>query len=179
MWQPAVVRFGAFALVVSACWRSTAPESPIGNQARGGERDLAGDYYCSIQNDEYRYPRFPCVVRRTDGRITLEKLGGSQRFRGEVTPRGDGFAFAGELYCPWGDCTQPLHGVFEPVGEGRYRARFEDGRRIVLLERAPDGAFGGAGYGGAAYGGAVYGGASYGGWGHGGMPLAPRDRRGP
>lgn len=178
MWQPAVVRFGAFALVVSACWRGTTTESPIRNQALGGERDLTGDYYCSIQHDEYHYPRFPCVVRASDGRLTLEKLGGSQRFRGEVTLRGEGFTFEGEFFCPWGDCTQPLHGVFEPVGAGTFRGRFRNSDMIVMLERAPEGAFGGTAYGGAAYGGAAYGGASYGGWGQGGA-LAPGGRRGP
>lgn len=192
MWRPAVVRFGAIALVVIAC-RSSAPTAPtIGNRA-SGERDPAGMYFCSIQDGGYRYPSYPCAVRRMEGRLVLAKLAGSQRFRGELTPQRDGFVFAGELYCPWGDCTQPLHGVFSPAADGTLRGTFEDARLVVVLERAPENAFGGAsyggdGYGGFGYGGLGYGGASYGGGGgdaagpyggttYGGGAGQPRDAR--
>jgi hypothetical protein len=102
----------------------------------------------------------------------LAKLAGSQRFRGEVKPRGEGFGFAGELYCPWGDCSQPLHGEFRPIGNGALRGTFRDAALVVVLQPAPDAAFGGASYGGDGYGGIGYGGGTY------GTPLSqPRNRR--
>lgn len=172
MWQRAVVRFGAVALVATSCWTGRAPETAIANEAAAAERDPSGAYYCSIQHDDYKYPRFPCVVRKVDGRFMLAKLAGSQRFRGEVKPRGDGWVFDGELYCPWGDCTRPLHGVFEPVGHGALRGTFGDESMVVLLEPAPETAFG-TSYGGISYGGIGYGGARY------PAPLADPDHHGP
>src|SRR5262245_54108461 len=165
MWQPAVVRFGALAVLAMSCWSGKAPESTLDNRATTGERDLTAAYYCSIDDGGYTYPRFPCALRKIEGHWMLAKLAGSQRFRGEVKPRGEGFSFDGELYCPWGDCNQPLHGVFRPVGNGRLRATFQDMGMSVLLEPAPGAAFGGAGYGGDSYGGFGYGGATY------GMPI--------
>jgi hypothetical protein len=150
MWRPASLRFGVLALVAIGC-ASRARGPAIGNRATN--RDLTSAYYCSIQDGEFRYPRYPCAVRKIEGRWILAKLAGSQRFRGEVTPHGDGFAFAGELYCPWGDCQKPLHGEFTPVGDGALRGTFRDARVIVMLQPAPDSAFGGASYGGDGYGG--------------------------
>ena len=169
MWQPAMVRFGAIAVVGMSCWSGRAQDTTIGNS--GGNGDLTAAYYCSIQDSGYKYPRFPCAVRKVDGQWMLAKLAGSQRFRGTITPSRDGFSFDGELYCPWGDCSQPLHGVFRAAGDGRLRGTFRDAAMIVLLEPAPDAAFGGASYGGDGYGGFGYGGTTYGG------PLQPRNRR--
>jgi hypothetical protein len=175
MWQPAIVRFGAIALVAMSCWGGRAQDSTLDNRARG-DRDFTAVYYCSIQESGYKYPRFPCAVRKVEGRWMLAKLAGSQRFRGVIEPRGDGFSFTGELYCPWGDCTQPLHGVFNAVGNGRLRGTFQDAAMVVLLEPAPDSAFGGATYGGDGYGGFGYGGFGYGGATHG-NPLQQGNRR--
>lgn len=171
MWRPAIVRFGALALVAMSCWSGSPREGTIGNRGAAGERDLTAAYFCSIQDAGYKYPRFPCAVRKIEGRWQLAKLAGSQRFRGALTPQGDGFAFDGELYCPWGDCTQPLHGEFRPVGQGKLRGTFRDAQLSVLLEPAPDSAFGGAGYGGDGYGGFGYGGATY------GMPIQQGSNR--
>ena len=154
----AAVVLGAIALVATSCWRGRPQGAALENRAAASERDLTAAYFCSIQDGGHRYPPYPCAVRKIDGRWLLAKLAGSQRFRGEVRPRGEGFSFAGELYCPWGDCAQPLHGVFESLGEGRLRGRFRDARFVVLLEPAPDTAFGGVGYGGDGYGGFGYGG---------------------
>lgn len=172
MWQRAIVRFGAVALVATSCWTGRAPETAITNESAAVERDPAGTYYCSIQHEEYKYPRFPCVIRKVDGRLLLAKLAGSQRFRGEVKPLGDSLSFDGEFYCPWGDCTRPLHGVFEPVGRGALRGTFRDESMVVLLEPAPETAFG-TGYGGVGYGGVSYGGALY------PVPLDEPDYHGP
>lgn len=163
MWRLAIIRFGALAVVAMSCWSGTPHDSTIANRGvPGGERDLTAGYYCSIQDGGYKYPPFPCAVRKIDGRWMLAKLAGSQRFRGEVKPHGSGFSFDGELYCPWGDCTQPLHGEFKAVGQGRLRGTFRDADLVVLLAPAPDAAFGGASYGGDGYGGFGYGGATYG-----------------
>ena len=176
MWRPAIVRFGAIAVVAMSCWSGKPQDSTIDNRGAGGERDLTAAYYCSIQDGEFRYPRFPCAVRKIEGHWMLAKLAGSQRFRGVVTPRGEGFTFDGEFYCPWGDCAQPLHGVFKPIGKGRLRGTFSDATMVVLLERAPDHAFGGATYGGDGYGGFGYGGLGYGGATYG-LPLKSGNRR--
>jgi hypothetical protein len=162
MWVPAVVRFGAIALVAMSCWSGKPQDTTLDNRVVGAERDLTAAYYCSIQDGGFRYPAYPCAVRKIDGRWVLAKLAGSQRFRGEVRPRGEGFAFDGEFYCPWGDCTQPLHGEFRAIGGGALRGTFVDASMVVVLKPAPDAAFGGASYGGDGYGGFGYGGATYG-----------------
>ena len=169
MWQPAIVRFGAIAVIAIAC-RNGRSQDTIGNRG-GRDGDMTAAYYCSIQDGEFKYPRFPCAIRKVGGRWMLAKLGGSQRFRGEVTPHRGGFAFDGEFYCPWGDCTQPLHGEFQAMSDGRLRGTFRDASIVVLLESAPDTAFGGASYGGDGYGGFGYAGDSY------GMPLKQGNRR--
>lgn len=168
MRTPAVSRFGAFSVlpcvVLFACWRSAPPPSSLDNTANNsGPPDLTASYWCAIEEGGYRYPDMPCTVRQVAGRWVLEKMAGSQRFRGEIAPRGEGFAFAGEVYCPWGDCVQPLHGEFRPSRDGSLRGRFTDNAMSVILMRAGDGAFGGASYGGDGYGGFGYGGFGYGG----------------
>src|SRR6185503_9166348 len=143
----------------------------------GPGSELAGMYRCAI-DDGYRYPAFPCVIRRASKGSPLEltKLAGSQRFHGVVRPRGArGFTFDGTFFCPFGDCTQELHGMFQPAASGApgsFEGRFQDAKFVVELERA-DEAYGGTGYGGAAYGGASYGGATYGNPG----PSGRRNRR--
>lgn len=181
MWRPAVVRFGVLAsLAVVACGggrkgAGTGGDTTIGNRSALSASDtgLAAQYWCSIRNGEFEYPQMPCVIEQgRDGRYVLAKLAGSQRFRGVVKPRGDGFTFDGEFYCPWGACTKPLHGVFKATGDGRLRGTFDDETLVVTLTRAGSGAFGGAGYGGAAYGGLGYGGGGYGGSRYGTAPPA-------
>ena len=174
MWRPAVVRFGVLAsLAVVACGGGSkggaGSETTIGNRSAlsASDSSLAAQYWCSIRNGEFEYPQMPCVIEQQgDGRFVLAKLAGSQRFRGVVKPRGDGFTFDGEFYCPWGDCTKPLRGVFKSTGDGRLRGTFDDDASLVVtLTRAPAN---GGGFGGAGYGGAAYGGFGYGGWGYGG-----------
>ncbi len=163
MWRPAVVRFGMLAIVAcSGGSKGTRNETIDNRGALATESDLTSAYWCSIRSGEFEYPQMPCVIEKVDGRFMLAKLAGSQRFRGIVKPRGGGFTFDGELYCPWGDCTQPLHGVFEPMSDGRLRGTFDDKALVVTLTRAARDGFGGAGYGGAGYGGWGYGGSSYG-----------------
>ncbi len=147
-----------------------------------GHGGLEGSYWCSITSgdadgqDQLTYPKFPCAITREDNRLVLAKLGGSQRFTGDISPSSDGrFSFAGQFYCPWGACTQPLHGEFRPTRDGVMIGAFTDDQTLhVRLWRAPDGAFGGVGYGGGSYGGGMYGGNIYGGAAYGNIHRKPR-----
>jgi hypothetical protein len=164
MRRPAGWRFGALSCATFvACWTGKPDTTTLANHLEPAAQDLAKSYYCSIDQDGYDYPRFACVIKKIDGAFVLAKLGGSQRFHGRVVPDGhEGFTFVGELYCPWGDCTQKLHGEFKPMGHGELQGRFREDSMVVTLAPAPDGAFGGAAYGGDGYG-DPYGGAGYGG----------------
>ena len=92
-----------------------------------------GNYACNLFQSGYQYPDFSCVVfTQADGTRRLEKLTGSQRFGGIVTPHADGFAFTGEYFCPYGDCTHAVQGEFEPLSSGVYRGTF--GETVVTLK---------------------------------------------
>lgn len=176
MWRPAVVRFGMLGILVVACGGSKGGgnDTTIGNRGplvSNNDVDMTASYWCSITSGDFEYPQMPCVIRQVNGRFMLAKLAGSQRFRGVVRKKGEGFAFDGEFYCPWGDCTQPMKGDFTPIGEGKLRGTFSNSI-VVTLTPAPDGgaSFGGVGYGGDSYGGVGYGGFGYGGATYG-MPL--------
>jgi hypothetical protein len=162
-------RFGlVIAVALAACGHAPVEPQVLSNRAPGADRGgpPGGDYACRIDEGGYRYPPFRCVIASRGGRVTLEKVEGSVRFRGTVTPVADGFAFDGELYCPWGDCTERVHSVFAADGSGAYHATIESlqsGPARVTLRYTPRfHAIGGDGYGGAAYGGDSYGGAAYG-----------------
>lgn len=158
----------AAGLIIAACiiQQEPQPSSLPANQAGGapgadpvGAGGLAnGDYACSIEDGGYRYPPFRCVVYSGEnGGQVLEKMGGSQRFRGRVLEDGEGFRFDGTFYCPHGDCTENVSGSFARAGDGAYRGTLDFARprqtpMTVSLELAPGGfAYGGGGYGGAAY----------------------------
>jgi len=163
MWRPAIWRFGAM-LALAACWgrgESRTTTGPLENHG-GAAPNLIGGYACAIEDSGYRYPPFRCEIKQEGARLVLVKLDGSQRFEGEVRQVGEGLQFAGQFYCPWGDCTQALHGVFKATSDGGMKGTFSDAKFVVWMQ--PTGAgFGGVGYGGAAYGGDVYGGTTYGG----------------
>jgi hypothetical protein len=167
---------GALALGAAAlaCGPRTGAPASLSNVAPAGRAPgplTLGDYACSQAQGGYRYPAFHCVVQAREGRVWLEKVSGSQRFRGWVSATdGGGFAFDGEMYCPWGDCTEPMQAGFVPDGAGVYRARWigRDGEPDVITLRYTPGGYGGAGYGGGGYGGGGYGGYGYGAAGSGG-----------
>jgi hypothetical protein len=164
-------RYGLASLALVACWTSTPVQSTTPTVAKAAEpagRDLTGPYWCSIDTDGYEYPRYPCAIKKVGGALVLAKLGGSQRIRGRIQlDERDGFSFSGELYCPWGDCTQQLNGTFTPAGRG-YKGSFREESMVVTLMPASDGEFGGVDYAGdeggdpfdldTAMGGASYGG---------------------
>jgi len=181
---PAASRFGlaCIASSVVACGGTKhSGEGSIGNNAPAKQRDLTAAYYCSIEDSGYRYPNFPCAIHNVSGRWVLAKLAGSQRFRGEVRPLGEGFTFDGEYFCPFGDCSAPMHGEFQRRPNGTLVGRFTDTQVVVTLTPAPANAV----WGGTGYGGDAYGGFGYGGWGYGGasyglqQPTPPRSNRRP
>lgn len=192
MRRPAISRFGGLACIaLMACWSGKA-EPQTAAEALSLEpsaRDLSGPYWCSIDDAGYEYPRFPCVIKKVGGKLMLAKLGGSQRIRGVITlDDREGFEFKGELYCPWGDCTEQMRGRFTPAGRGGYKGTLngpldhvdDDTSMIVHLVPAPANAFGGSAYGGDSYGDPFgYGGASYGGAGYGYYRIDRRGRRRP
>ena len=142
---------------------ATAGQQPGGDAYQaGGDQPgwlAEGDYACTIESGGYAYPPFRCVVYSGEDGQLLEKLGGSQRFRGRVSPEGSGFRFDGTFYCPWGDCTEEMSGSFEPIEQGWYRGTLQGAEMrsspiVVTLQYTPGGfTYGGAGYGGASYGG--------------------------
>ena len=155
MGWPAVWRFGVLAVV--ACVHHDEPRGPIANHIEAAPIDVAGAYWCSIDEAGFRYGRMPCVIKKIGDQLVLAKLGGSQRFTGVVTPVGDGLKFDGRLYCPWGECNAPLHGEFKPGADHELQGRFKEDAMLVTLVPASAGAFG-AGVGGESYGGDGYGG---------------------
>src|SRR4051794_13272792 len=98
MGWPAVSRSALLCAVV-ACGGAKS-NSSIGNRG-SSQRSLAANYFCSIESDGYKYPRFPCAIRAVGDKYELAKLAGSQRFRGEVHAVADGFSFDGEFFCPF------------------------------------------------------------------------------
>ena len=150
-----------------ACWHgSPRHEGAIGNRATASGAGMQGIYSCTITEQSYKYPPFPCTIRGGDHDLVLAKLGGSVRFEGEIRPLNDGYAFFGRLYCPFGDCSEQVAAKFRPTADGGLRATMGSEQLVVELHRVTGGT-GGAGYGGL-YGGAGYGGAGYGGAGYGG-----------
>jgi hypothetical protein len=98
------------------------------------ERDeLEGDYTCSIDDTA------PFRCRVAGGQ--LEKLAGSQRFRGPVRKLPNGsLSFSGTFFCPFGDCTRPVAATFVRQGPGRYVGTFPQNaqgsgnERVVLVK---------------------------------------------
>jgi hypothetical protein len=95
---------------------------------------LPGNYTCKMDDT----PAFACRI--AGGR--LEKLAGSQRFKGPITKLANGdLAFTGTFFCPFGDCTHPVATTFVRRGPGRYIGKFgpnavpgggPGGERVVL-----------------------------------------------
>lgn len=155
-------------LFVMACWTGAPPAPAPAREVAIAAPDVIGAYRCAIDD----YPAYACVVRRVGDQLVLEKLAGSQRFRGVLVAVRGGFEFRGAFYCPWGACDKPVEAMLvrgRRAGElsGTLVARGLRGAGVgevarVRLRRTGDldsaTAFGGAAYGGAAYGGAVYGG---------------------
>lgn len=164
--------FGALFLVgVAACGSHAPTTAPLRNVGSGAATEPPiGAYACKITESGFEYPPFRCVVRLDDGQLTLEKVEGSVRFRGVIAATAGGFTFDGEVYCPWGDCTESMRATFRAEGDrylGSFTSRQAGPPMDVVLTPAQEG-YGGDGYGGDEYGGFGYGGYGYGGYGYGG-----------
>jgi len=160
MWRPAIVLFG---VAIAACWTDRPAQTPqVANHTEAPAPALVGMYACTITETGFQYPAFPCSIRQVRGHLVLAKLAGSVRFEGRVQPSGTGFRFDGQVFCPWGDCTEHVAGAFRTTAEGALVGTLGEDRMVVELVR-DSGAYAGASYGGAMYGGSPYGGGTYGG----------------
>jgi hypothetical protein len=112
---------------------STGP-APLSDADRD---ELPGNYTCSLDDT----PAFRCRVANN----ILEKLDGSQRFRGPVTKLpGGNLSFSGTFFCPFGACTRAIGTTtFVRQGPGRYVGKFPPstapgsgggGERVVLTK---------------------------------------------
>ncbi len=135
----------AAGVVVASCiaqnesTETSARREPASKKARAIEN---GDYSCRIESGGYQYRPFRCAVYRAeDGSQVLEKLGGSQRFRGRVMMAERGFSFDGTFYCPAGDCTEGVTGQFRSVGAAGYEGTMQgrSGPLGVTLQYLPGG----------------------------------------
>lgn len=125
--------------VVAGCWNSAPRPTAQPSSLESGVHDPKGNYRCSI--DDASNLDFLCSIAGSKGKLTLTKLNGAERIRGEVVVAGDGFTFTGERLCMWEDCTQKLTGRFEPVGHGEYRGTFREAPLVVRLVPAPAAVF--------------------------------------
>lgn len=116
---------------------ASASAKPIAPVLSDAERDqLPGSYTCSMDDS----PAFTC---RIEGGV-LEKVGGSQRFKGPIRKLANGdLQFSGTFFCPFGDCTHPVAATFARKAPGRYVGQFgpnsvrgggPGGERVVLVK---------------------------------------------
>ena len=77
------------------------------------------------------YGWFDCDVRTISGELRIEKLTGSQRFSGTLTPSTEGLTYVGALH--YGDETpRPYDGASDRDQVGCLLKAFEDGTPFVL-----------------------------------------------
>lgn len=99
------------------------------------EKDqLEGNYQCAMDDT----PMFAC---RISGGV-LEKLAGSQRFKGPISKlAGGNLSFSGSFFCPFGACTHPVACTFVRQSAGKFVGKFgpnsvpgggPGGERVVL-----------------------------------------------
>jgi hypothetical protein len=128
---PIVVQPPVTSTVASSA--TTSQPAPLTDEERD---ELAGNYTCSLDDT----PAFRCRIANN----TLEKLDGSQRFKGPVRKLGGGnLGFSGTFFCPFGACTHPVSTTFIRQGPGRYVGKFgpnsvpgggPGGERVVLTK---------------------------------------------
>ena len=98
---------------------------------------LVGAYRCTFQTGPYRYPPFACAIRDDGGTLRFEKDQGSQRIRATISPTPDGFELTGTFYCPWGACTDSIHGTFRRDPQGRYLGSIHPNGSSIRVTIAP------------------------------------------
>ncbi|MEZ4360279.1 MAG: hypothetical protein R3B48_08870 [Kofleriaceae bacterium] len=122
-----------------------APVAPLA-PAAPPETLVAGDYACSFAG----YAEFLCRITVEDNFVTLEKLGGSDRFRGSMTREDDDVRWINAA----GDAS-PADLLFKRQPDGTWFAKVEGegeggaGYRLRYLGEV------GSQFGGQAYGGAI------------------------
>lgn len=125
--------------------RSSKTTEPPPGESKAGLAD--GDYACSFSG----YPEFLCRISSTGGAATLEKLGGTDRFRGALQP-GAGSGADVKWVNAAADGT-PAELLFQKQADGSWFAKLpSDGELVGYRLRAlgPLGSqFGGESYGGA------------------------------
>ena len=170
-----MLRFGPAVICVIAACGHPSERASLSNHAPVASGGIApGSSACRLDEGGYDYPAFRCVISAKGNGAWLEKVEGSVRFRGAITRRpdgADGFAFDGELFCPWGDCTERVSTVFVPDGAGGYRGAMksaQSGTIVVTMSYVDQSSR-------PSYGGGAYGGGAYGGYGYGAGDLAPDD----
>lgn len=118
---------------------------PAGSSG-GNDRLVAGDYACSFGS----YPEFLCRVVEDGEFVTLEKLGGSERFRGSLSRDDDG---AGVRWTNAEAEGSPAELLFQPRPDGSWFAAIPaDGEPLGYRLRflgEPGSQFGGQSYAGA------------------------------
>jgi hypothetical protein len=123
--------------IPSATAVASAGAKPVAAPLSPAElEELSGNYTCSMDDT----PPFQCRIANN----VLEKLGGSQRFRGPVTKlSGGNFSFSGTFFCPFGACDHPVATTFIRQSPGRYVGKFgpnsvpgggPGGERVVLTK---------------------------------------------
>jgi hypothetical protein len=102
------------------CRSASKPAQPASKaaaptpSAQTSAAPAAGDYACNIEG----YPEFLCRVTAEADFLTLEKLGGSDRWRGSLTRDGDDVRW---INAEAG--AEPAELVFKPQGDGSWLAK--------------------------------------------------------
>jgi hypothetical protein len=77
------------------------------------------------------YSWFECEISSADGELRIEKLTGSQRFSGTLTPSAEGLTYVGALHYS-DEGPRPYEGASERDQVGCMLKAFEDGTPFVL-----------------------------------------------
>lgn len=132
-------------LVLLACGGKTAPAGGNASEPKPSAALPAGDYACSFSG----YPEYLCRVTVDGASATLEKLGGSDVFRGPLTPDGKGARWTNEV------AEQPPTELrFELQADGTYFARVASEGEVIGYRLRRLGELGSQ-FGGQTYAGAI------------------------
>lgn len=139
---------------IAACGGSSSSSPAVATTAvtaPGGQPGLPPGvadgalWTCQISD----YDPQPCKFEREGDGWRLTKLLGSQRFTGDVQFTTDGtIQFAGQFFCPWGDCDAAMEVTFERGPGAGYLTRFGDDDITLAWNPGNAEEYGGAGYGG-------------------------------